>query len=105
MPWKNGFWHTKTFSSRVMVVKDNQAETKYHVVFDYPDSKSLFSSTLTNAKFVGEFGLADNNIFEASGVKYSNLKFEYMLGAEKVAIFGVLNDTGTTMYLKLQGKI
>ena len=86
-------------------MKGNQFDTKNHSALDYPDAKSMTSSTLTYSKFDGEFGLADNKIFKSTGVKYSNLKLEYMLGSEKVVSFGVLNNAGTMMCLKLEGKI
>ena len=105
MPWKNGYWYTKGSKSRIMMVKDDHCDTKNIVSFDYPDAKSMNSSTWYYAKSHGEFGLADAKIFEATGVKYSNLKMEYdMFGAQKIAMYGVLNDEGTKLYIKVKNQ-
>ena len=86
------------------MVKDDHCDMKNIVSLDYPDAKSMNSSTWHYAKSHGEFGLVDAKIFEATGVKYSNLKMEYnMFGGQKIAMYGVLNDGGTKLHIK--GKI
>lgn len=103
MPWKNGYWYTEASTSWIMMVKDDQCDTKNVVALDYPDTKSRGSSTWDYAKLHGEFGLADVKIFEATGVKYYNLKMEYNMFGQNLKVYGILNDEGTKLCFK--GKI
>ena len=103
MPWKNGYWYTENSTSWIMMVKDDQCDTKNVVALDYSDTKSRGSSTWDYAKSHGEFGLTDVKIFEATGVKYYNLKMEYNMFGQNLKVYGVLNDEGTKLCFK--GKI
>ena len=92
---------TKGSTSWVMIVKGDASETKNIVALDYPDAKSMGSSIWTYAKTTEEYGLAEEEIFNASGVEFYNLKIEYdMGGPTPFVMHGVLNDDGNKLYMK-----
>jgi hypothetical protein len=101
MPWKEGYWYTKGSTSWVMIVKGDTSETKNIVALDYPDAKSMGSSKWTYAKTPEEYGLAEEEIFNASGVEFYNLRIEYdMGGPTPFVMHGVLNDDGNKLYMR-----
>ena len=101
IPWKNGFWYTKGSSSWLMDVKGDIQETKNLCALDYPDAKAMATTIWTYAKTLEEFGLADPEIFDATGVKYNNLRMEYDVGGDKkFSMYGVLNDAGTKLHVR-----
>ena len=101
MPWKSGFWYTKGSSSWLMDLKGDIQETKNLCAMDYPDARAMATTVWSYAKTLEEFGLADSEVFDATGVKYNNLRMEYDLGGEKkMTVSGVLNDSGTKLHIK-----
>ena len=81
-----------------MVVKGDVSETKNHCVLDYPDAKSLATATWTLANNLEDYGPADPEIVEASGVKHYNLEMAIKMGITEYKMYGALNQEGTKMY-------
>ena len=100
MPWKEGYWYSKGTTSWVMIVKGNLAETKSLVALDYPDAKSMGSSVWKFAQTKEEYGLAEEEISQASGMEFYNLKMEYDMGGTPFAVYGALNEDGTKVYMR-----
>ena len=98
LPWKNGIWCGKNSKIWVMVVKGDVSETKNHCVLDYPDAKSLATATWTFANNLEDYGPADPEIVEASGVKHYNLEMAIKMGITEYKMYGALNQEGTKMY-------
>ena len=56
---------------------------------------------MSYATTLEEFGLADPEIFDATGVKYNNLRMEYDLGGGKKGnTNGVLNEDGSKLHIR-----
>ena len=101
MPWKNGIWYTKRSSSWIMILKGDVHETKSLCALDYPDARAMATTTWSYAKTLEEYGLADSEVFDATGVKYNNLRMEYDLGGGKKGnVSGVLNDDGSKLHIR-----
>ena len=101
MPWKNGIWYTKRSSSWIMIVKGDVHETKSLCALDYPDARAMATTTWSYATTLEEFGLAEPEIFDATGVKYNNLRMEYDLGGGKKGnTNGVLNEDGSKLHIR-----
>ena len=101
MPWKSGIWYTKGQSSWIMILKGDLQETKSLYALDYPDARAMGTATWSYAKTLEEYGLADPEVFDATGVKYNNLRLDYDLGGGNMMnVSGVLNDDGTKLHIR-----
>ena len=98
MPWKSGLWCGKNSKTWVMIVKGDISETKNLCVLDYPDTKSVATATWSYANNLEDYGPADPEIVDASGIKHYNLEMAFSMGVTEFKMYGVLNQEGTKLY-------
>ena len=98
MPWKTGLWCGKNSKTWVMIVNGDVSETKNLCVLEYPDAKTIATATWTFANNLEDYGLADPEISDASGVKHYNLEMVYTMGVTEFKMYAVLNQEGTKLY-------
>ena len=100
MPWKNGYWYSKGSTSWIMILQGDVQDMKSLCSLDYPGAKSLQSATWTYATTEDEFGIAVEEVANASGAEYNNVKIDYDMGESQFSMHGVLNDDGTKFYMR-----
>ena len=98
MPWKNGIWCGKNSKTWVMIVNGDVSETKNLCVLEYPDAKTIATATWTFANNLEDYGPADPEIVDASGVTHYNLEMVYTMGVTEFKMYAVLNQEGTKLY-------
>ena len=69
------------------------------MALDHPEVTPMGSSVWTYATTKEEYGRAEQEIINVSGIEFYNLKIEYSMGgSQPFVIYGVLNDEGTKLY-------
>ena len=90
-PWKDGYWYNKNTATMYSYVNGDKTELRYMIDFEFPDMTPIS----TKSWKYGDFGPANTEVAEVSGIRNYNMEIQSMIGT---TIPAVLNEDGNKIY-------